>query len=108
MSDYFLIESRDPFECADVHAQCELALGLSQAGHRVRMFLVQNGVLPARRGARANGLSALLNAGIPVLADEQSLRERGIRPAALVDGINPAPLELVVDALAAGSRVLWH
>lgn len=108
MTDYFLIESSDPYERADVQAHCELALGLARAGHRVRVFLVQNGVLPARRGAARNGLGALLRAGIPVLADEQSLRERGIRPDALADGINPAPLDLVVDALAAGSRTIWH
>ncbi|HVF34984.1 MAG TPA: DsrE family protein [Candidatus Saccharimonadia bacterium] len=108
MTDYFLIESRDPFECADVHANGELAIALAQAGHRVRYFLVQNAVLAARAAARSNGLATIVRAGIPVLADETSLRERGIQPAGLLAGVSPVPLELVVDALAAGSRVLWH
>ena len=108
MSDYFLIESRDPFESADVHHHLEFALTLSQAGHRLRVFLVKNGVMPERRGARSNGLTSLSRSGIPVLADEDSLRERGIGAAALIDGITPAPLDLVIDALDAGARVLWH
>ena len=108
MNDYLLIESRDSFECGDVHAHCELALALARAGHRVRMFLVQNGVMPARYGARVPGFDALLQAGVPVLAEEQSLRERGIPPGSLRAGVHPAPLELVIDALAAGARVLWR
>ena len=108
MNDYLLIESRDCFECGDVRAHCELALAFARAGHRVRMFLVQNGVLPVRHGARAPGFDALLQAGVPVLAEEDSLRERGISPLSLRAGVNPAPLELVIDALAAGARVLWR
>ena len=108
MSDYFLIESRDPFESAEVAANGELAIELARAGHRVRVFLVQNGVLPARRGASGVALAAVVGAGVPVLADEDSLRERGIAPDRLAPGVVPAPLDLVVDALAAGARVLWH
>jgi sulfur relay (sulfurtransferase) complex TusBCD TusD component (DsrE family) len=108
MSDYFLIESRDAFECAEAPRHWELAQSLAYSGHRVRVFLVQNGVLSARRHVRSGGFSALLLSGVPVLADEQSLRERGIAPQGLAEGVNPAPLELVIDVLAAGARVLWH
>jgi sulfur relay (sulfurtransferase) complex TusBCD TusD component (DsrE family) len=108
MSRYLFIESRDPFESNDVAFAYELAAGLAKAGHEVTVFLVQNGVLPARRGARAEDLRAVLRAGVKVVADDFSLAERGIDPARLAAGIEPAPIDLVVDHLAAGDKTLWH
>jgi sulfur relay (sulfurtransferase) complex TusBCD TusD component (DsrE family) len=108
MAAYLLIESRDPFDSNDVAAYYRLASDLVAAGNRVTLFLVQNGVLPARAGARAEGIAAAAGAGVDVLADEFSLRERGIRPERLVASVRPAPLEVVVDQLASGAKVLWH
>jgi sulfur relay (sulfurtransferase) complex TusBCD TusD component (DsrE family) len=105
---YLLVESRDPFESADVAFSYELAAGLVKAGHDVTMLLVQNGVLPARRTAKADGLAGVLKAGVKVLADDFSLAERGIDPARLAPGIAPAPIDVVVDHLAAGHKTLWH
>jgi hypothetical protein len=108
MSKYMLIESRDPFDSNDVAFTYELASGLARAGHEVALLLVQNGVLPARRGADADGLARVLAAGVRVLADEFSLRERGIPDERLAAGVAPTPIEVVVDHLAAGHRTLWH
>ena len=105
---YLLIESRDPFESNDVAFAYDLATGLAKAGHDVTVLLVQNGVLPARRGARADGLAAVLRAGVKVVADDFSLGERGIDASRLAPGIAPAPIDLVVDHLAAGHKVVWH
>jgi hypothetical protein len=105
---YLLIESRDPFESNDVPFSYELATGLAKAGHAVTVLLVQNGVLPARRGAKAAGLAAVIRSGVKVLADEFSLAERGIDPTRLAAGIEPAPIDVVVDHLAAGHKTLWH
>ena len=49
MNNYLLIESRDPFESNDVLYYYELSKGLVEAGNEVTLFLVQNGVLAARR-----------------------------------------------------------
>lgn len=108
MSKYMLIESRDPFDSRDVAFSYDLATGLARAGHEVTLLLVQNGVLPARRGAKDVGLSAVIAAGVKVLADDFSLRERGIADARLALGIEPAPIDVAADHLAAGHKTLWH
>ncbi len=108
MAKYLLIESRDPFEAADVVHHYALAGSLAQAGNAVTLFLVQNGVLPARRGRKSDDLSALAKAGVEVLADDFSLRERGISADGLAAGVKAAPLDAVVDQLAEGRKALWH
>ena len=70
--------------------------------------MVQNGVLPARRSAKSQALSAIAAAGVEVLADEFSLRERGIVDDSLANGIKPSPLDVVVDQLAEGRKAMWH
>jgi predicted peroxiredoxin len=108
MDKYMLIESRDPFDSNDVAFCYELAIGLAKAGNEVTLMLVQNGVLPARRGAKADGLAAVLKAGVKVLADDFSLAERGIEPSRLAAGIASTQLDVVIDHMAAGHKTLWH
>lgn len=108
MQTYLLIESRDPFESNDVTFLCALATGLARAGNAVTVFLVQNGVLPARRAAKAENLRALVRSGVKVIADDFSLAERGIDTSRLASGIEPGPIDVVVDYLSAGHKVLWH
>ena len=106
MAEYLLIESRDPFESRDVGYYYELAKGLVEAGNQVTLFLAQNGVLSARPSAHSAALGALAQSGVTVLADDFSLKERGI--AKLAEGVAAAPIEVVVDHLAAGHKTLWH
>ena len=108
MAKYLLIESRDPFETNDVAYYYDLAAGLAKDGNEVTLFLVQNGVLPARKSTRSGALTALMSAGVKVLADEFSLRERGIPAARLLSGVSPAPIDVVVDQLEEGRKALWH
>jgi sulfur relay (sulfurtransferase) complex TusBCD TusD component (DsrE family) len=106
MAHYLLIESRDPFESNDVAYYYDLAKGLKDAGNEVTLFLAQNAVLAARPSGRSAALTALATQGVQVLADDFSLKERGI--GALADGVSAAPIDTVVDALAAGHKTLWH
>jgi predicted peroxiredoxin len=106
MTGYLLIESRDPFESGDVGYYYELARGLVEAGNQVTLFLVQNAVLAARPSAEAPKLRALLGSGVKILADDFALKERGITK--LLDGLQIAPIETVVDHLEAGHKTLWH
>jgi sulfur relay (sulfurtransferase) complex TusBCD TusD component (DsrE family) len=106
MAHYLLIESRDPFESNDVGYYYNLAKGLVESGNQVTLFLAQNGVLSARPSAHSAALSALAQGGVKVLADEFSLQERGI--AKLAEGVTAAPIDVVVDHLAAGHKTLWH
>ena len=108
MSAYLLIESRDPFECSGVTQTYEFATQLLNAGHHVALFLVQNAVLPVRLGCRPTGLANVLSTGVEVLADEFSLRERGIPATALLTGIRPVPIDLIVERMTAGWKTVWH
>ncbi len=108
MAKYLLIESRDPFDTNDVSYFYGLAAGLARDGNEVSLFLVQNGVLPARQGSRSAALGDVAAAGVEVLADAFSLRERGIPPDNLATGVAAAPLDVVIDQLAEGRKALWH
>ena len=106
MAEYLLIESRDPFEFNDVGYYYELAKGLFEGGNQVTLFLTQNGVLSARPSTHSAALGALARSGVTVLADDFSLQERGITK--LAEGVTAAPIDVVVDHLAAGHKTLWH
>ena len=106
MNHYLLIESLDPFESNDVGRHWETAVDLARRGNRVTLFLVQNGVLAAREGAGNDALHSVAAAGVEVLADEFSLRERGI--GRLMARVKSAPLDVVLDRLADGCKALWH
>src|SRR5215510_4718305 len=106
MAQYLLIESRDPFEFKDVGYYYDLAKGLIEGGNQVTLFLAQNGVLAARPSRHSAALGALARSGVTVLADDFSLQERGITK--LAEGVAAAPIDVVVDHLAAGHKTLWH
>ncbi len=108
MGSYLFIETHDPFESREAERTYETVAGLLREGSQVTLFLVQNGVLPARRSAWSARLSALADAGADVLADDFSLRERGIPTDRLAPGVRPAPIDVVVDQLADGGKALWH
>ena len=106
MSGYVLIESGDPFESKSVERHYGLAAALAMEGHEVMLVLVQNGVLAARSGVRTC-FEALAQAGVSLLADEFSLRERGLEVSSLAPGVVAAPLDVVIDRLAKGWKALW-
>ena len=110
MPGYLLIESRDPFECADSKQFLDLAQSLAKekASGPVTFFLVQNGVLPARKCDASPGLAALAKGGVEVLADDFSLRERGITQDRMIPEVKPVPLDIVLNHMEQGRKVLWH
>ena len=109
MDRYVLIASRDRFTARDIDGFCELAAGLAIRGHQVTLFLVQNGVLGARRGPGTDPLARLTRAGVTILADDFSLRERGIEPTELREGVQPASIDALVDLIVRpDTKTLWH
>jgi sulfur relay protein TusB/DsrH len=107
MGNYVVIETRDPFEHADV--TYDLATSLAQSGSGVTVFLAQNGVLPVRRTSSMAGTIAELAGQVSLWADDFSLRERGIGQDELVPGVTPASMESLVELVAqADSKVIWH
>jgi predicted peroxiredoxin len=73
-----------------------------------KLFLIQNGVLPARRSDRSAALTRVAQAGVELLADDFSLRERGIPSERLIAEVRPASLDFVIDCMAEGRKTLWH
>src|SRR5262249_24877091 len=103
------IESRDPFESNDANFILETATALKARGHQVTVFLIQNGALAARRNARHSHLPQLAEAGIELLADDFSLRERGVTAAEMRDGIQESNIEALVDLLIqTKTKAIWH
>ena len=107
MSDYILIQSRDPNESRTVERFYGLAQNLASNGSKVTLFLVQDGVFAARGSAQSAALSETAEAGVEVLADDFSLRERGIDNDKVISGVVSAPLDAVVDHMAAGRKPIW-
>jgi hypothetical protein len=108
MANYLVIESRDFYESNDSGHLFSLLHGLRGRGNQVTLFLVQNGVLPVRIGARlSETYDALATAGIRVLADRFSLKVRAIDR--LVPGVNPAELDSLVRLLTEpNTKAIWH
>ncbi|MGH8198616.1 MAG: DsrE family protein [Steroidobacteraceae bacterium] len=107
MSKYLLIESQDSFSTSAVGEHVELAASLKRSGSEVTLYLLQNGVLPCRSGADGEALHEAIAAGVEVLADDYSLRERGIADSDLARGVKPAAIDLVVKRLAASWKVMF-
>jgi sulfur relay (sulfurtransferase) complex TusBCD TusD component (DsrE family) len=108
MAKYTLIASRDPFESREAEHLCQLAGDLKRAGNEVTLFLVQNGVLGARQSTPSRAYSKLAKEGVTVLADAFSLKERAIPKGRLAEGVKASELDVVVDHLAEGRKVIWH
>jgi sulfur transfer complex TusBCD TusB component (DsrH family) len=106
---YVLIESRDPFESADSRFVPDTASALRARGRPVTVYLVQNGVLASRAGARGSELPRLIRAGVTVLADDFSLRERGIEAGEMASGVREASIDGLVDLIMRpATKVVWH
>ena len=108
MAKYLVIESRDPFDSSDSRTFAELIQGIARKGNETVVFLVQNGVLPTRKGSKHNEtISNLIQSKVKVLADGFSLKERGI--TRLVDGVDVAGIDRLVDLLLEpGTKAIWH
>jgi len=107
MTEYVLIESRDPFESRDTEFVEQTAMAISERGHPVTVFLVQNGVFAARKTAAR--FKRLTDAGLLLLADDFSLRERGIKPSELAHGIQESGISSLVDAITQpNTKAIWH
>jgi predicted peroxiredoxin len=107
MAKYLLIESRDPQEASAVGEFADLARDLKAAGNDVTLFLVQNGAFAARKGFAGSQVETLK--GVSVLADDFSLRQRGIANGDLAPGVKIAGMGELVDLLVQPDvRPMWH
>jgi predicted peroxiredoxin len=87
----------------------ETATALKQLGREVTVFFIQNGVFATRKNADVSYLSLLTEAGITLLADGFSLRERGIEIYELGAGINESSIDTLIDLLIhENTKAIWH
>ena len=108
MSEYLLIESRDPWESGETRYFYDLATDLASRGHDVVLFLIQNGVLSVRKGSSVTLVQKAIDARVKVLLDDFSLRERGIDDGERTSGTVIANIGALVDLLAEGRKAIWH
>jgi len=109
MISYVFIESRDPFESRDSRFIVDTATALRDNDNEVIVFLVQNGVLAARRNAILSHLSQLAKAGVTLLADDFSLKERGMVSTEISPAVRESNIEALVDILVReNTKAIWH
>ena len=107
MIRYVFIQSRDPFEAREPQFLEETAIAVKERGHDVTVFLVQNGVLAARQSTHR--LKRLTQAGVTLLADDLSLRERGITNEELAPSVQESGIGALVDAIVQeNTKAIWH
>jgi predicted peroxiredoxin len=109
VSNYVFIESRDPFDSPDTSFLADTAASLKKRGNNVTVFLVQNGVFATRKQARKSQLPQLLDSGVTVLADDFSLRERGIQSDECQSPVKAAGIDQLVDLIVQeNTKAVWH
>ncbi len=108
MADYLLVESQGPWAGPACRRFLDDALALAAMGHRVWLFLVEDGVTGAV-GRTDAPLDDALCAGVRVWVDTFSLRRRALPDTALGAGTELVDLEkLAGKLLQPAVRVVWH
>ena len=109
MSNYVFIESRDPFDSADTNSVSETAVALRKKGHTVTVFLVENGVLGARKQAAKSQVPSIVESGVTVLADDFSLQKRGISMEECAAGLQAVTMIHLIDLIVQeNTKAVWH
>jgi sulfur relay (sulfurtransferase) complex TusBCD TusD component (DsrE family) len=105
---HYLLIQTDAFERRD-GTGLGLAELLADGTHDVAVYLVQNAVLGARRSAATAPALEQLAQSATVLADDFSLRERGVRPDELAAGVSIAGIDSLAELLVDDRRrAIWQ
>ena len=109
LSNYVFIESRDPFDSADTNFVSETAVALKKKGHTVTVFLVENGVLGARKQAARSQVPAVVESGVTVLADDFSLQKRGISMEECAPGLQSGSMAHLIELIVReNTKAVWY
>jgi|UniRef100_A0A7C3QU55 sulfur relay (sulfurtransferase) complex TusBCD TusD component (DsrE family) len=108
MARYLIVASRDITEYTNGQSLSDLSENLRTEGADVFFFLIENGVISARKDSReAIRLSELSGRGIRVMADDVSCRARGIDR--LHPGIELSSMDELADAISEGfGNIYWY
>ncbi|MBI3951420.1 MAG: DsrE family protein [Acidobacteria bacterium] len=108
MARYLLIDSRDLREYRGSQYILDLAASLKNKGNDVTLYLVENGALAARKGSELGStLTGLAKNGITILAEDISLKARGISETA--EGVKTSNMDELADFIVSGSdKLMWY
>jgi len=109
VAQYVLVESKGPQNGG--RYSFELAKQLRELKHNVTIYLVQDAVFAARKRFEA-GEKLIAEAKaqtLTLLADEISLRQRGLTKERLSDAVRVSNMHELVDLLMEKSdKAIWH
>jgi len=108
MARYLIVDSRDLTEYTSGNYIRKVAGKLKEDGNEVTLFLIENGVIAARKGSDVGkGLTDLSKRGTKIMADDISCKARGV--AQLAEGITQASVDQLADLITEGSdKVIWY
>lgn len=109
MSKYMIIETKSPTEGGSY--AFELGKQLRGQQHEVTVYLLQDAVFTARARLRAGEslLQDAQKAGLGVLADGISLRQRGIIDNRVAKSVRVSDMDELVDLLMERTdKAIWH
>lgn len=108
MSDHLFVESQGPWAGPGCNRFLEDALSLARAGHRVWLFLAENGVTAAIPGA-VPALAELLGQGGRLWVDAFSMDQHALTAAQLAPSAQLVGMDEVAEMLLRpGIRPIWH
>jgi sulfur relay protein TusB/DsrH len=109
MAHYLLVESKNALDGG--RYSFDLARQLRDLQHTVTIYLVQDAVFAARKNFQA-GEQLIKEAkakNLTLLADEVSLRQRGLSKERLSDSVRVSNMNDLVDLLMEQSdKTIWH
>lgn len=102
------MESQDFFESGSARSTLELCNNLAKSGNNVELVFVQNAVLGLRGPEFASILEDAAATGVKFHVDLVSMQTRGIQGDEIPGFIEPTSLDIVIDAMADGKKIIWH
>ena len=109
MPQYLLVESKNPLDGGQY--SFELAKQLRALNHNVTIYLIQDAVFAARKRFPAGEklLAEAKGQDLILLADEISLRQRGVTKERLSEVVRVSNMGELVDLLMEKSdKAIWH
>ena len=108
MARYLIVNSRDLQEYSSGQYIQDLAGQLKQKGNDITLFLIENGVLAARKGNEVGkNLTDLTKQGTKVMAEDVACRARGITE--MGEGITQANIDQLADlVIEGGTKIIWY
>ena len=108
MTNYVIMESQDFFESSRARSTLELCSNLAKSGSNVELVFVQNAVLGLRGREFVGILTEAAATGVKFHSDLVSMQARGIRGDEIPGFVKPTNLDIVIDAMADGKKIIWH